>query len=58
MPMSPEEFCAHAIRAADGEGRLPLSRVTGDLWESSPVWLARLWPCLMYQAVTPLRPMA
>ena len=32
--MSPEEFYAHAIAAADGEGRLPLSRMAG--WEISP----------------------
>lgn len=34
MPMSPEEFYAHAMRAANGQGRLPLSRMTG--WETFP----------------------
>jgi diadenosine tetraphosphate (Ap4A) HIT family hydrolase len=32
--MSPEEFYAHAIGAADAEGRLPLSRMTG--WDVFP----------------------
>jgi hypothetical protein len=32
--MSPEEFYTHAMQAADGEGRLPLSRMTG--WEVFP----------------------
>ncbi len=34
MVMSPEEFYAHAIAAADEEGRLPLSRMAG--WEVFP----------------------
>jgi diadenosine tetraphosphate (Ap4A) HIT family hydrolase len=34
MPMSPEEFYAHAMQAADAEGRLPLSRMTG--WDVFP----------------------
>jgi diadenosine tetraphosphate (Ap4A) HIT family hydrolase len=34
MPMSPEEFHAHAMRAADSEGRLPLSRMTA--WDMFP----------------------
>jgi diadenosine tetraphosphate (Ap4A) HIT family hydrolase len=34
VPMSPEEFHANAMRAADAEGRLPLSRVTG--WDVFP----------------------
>ena len=34
MPMSPEEFHAHAMRAADAEGRLPLSRMTA--WDAFP----------------------
>jgi hypothetical protein len=34
MPMSPEEFYTHAMRAADAEGRLPLSRMTS--WEVFP----------------------
>jgi hypothetical protein len=34
MPMTPEEFYAHAMQAADAEGRLPLSRMTG--WEVFP----------------------
>jgi hypothetical protein len=32
--MSPEEFYAHAMRAADAEGRLPLSRMTA--WDVFP----------------------
>ncbi len=32
--MSPEEFYDHAVAAADGSQRLPLSRMTG--WEISP----------------------
>lgn len=32
--MTPEEFYAHAMRAADSEGRLPLSRMAG--WEIFP----------------------
>jgi hypothetical protein len=34
MVMSPEEFYAHAMLAADEEGRLPLSRMAG--WEVFP----------------------
>jgi hypothetical protein len=34
MPLSPEEFHAKARAAADDEGRLPLSRMTG--WDISP----------------------
>jgi hypothetical protein len=34
MPLSPEEFYAHAMRAADTDGRLPLSRMTG--WDIFP----------------------
>ena len=34
MPLSPDEFYARAMDAADGEGRLPLSRMTG--WEIFP----------------------
>ncbi len=34
MALSPEEFYEHALRAADGERRLPLSRMTG--WDISP----------------------
>lgn len=34
VPMTPEEFYAHAMQAADAEGRLPLSRMTG--WEVFP----------------------
>jgi hypothetical protein len=32
MPLSPEDFYAHVLQAADGQGRLPLSRMTG--WET------------------------
>lgn len=50
MPLSPEEFFAHALAAADDEGRLPLSRMTG--WDISPVEadglrVARLRPPLL-----------
>jgi diadenosine tetraphosphate (Ap4A) HIT family hydrolase len=34
MALSPREFYDHAVAAADGEHRLPLSRMTG--WEISP----------------------
>lgn len=34
MPLSPDEFFAHAAAAADAEGRLPLSRMT--FWEIFP----------------------
>lgn len=34
MPLSPDEFYAHVMRAADAEGRLPLSRMTG--WDVFP----------------------
>jgi hypothetical protein len=34
MVMRPEEFHAHAMLAADEEGRLPLSRMAG--WEVFP----------------------
>ena len=34
MPLSPDEFYAHAMASADPEGRLPLSRMTG--WEVFP----------------------
>ena len=34
MALSPEEFYKHAVAAADGKRRLPLSRMTG--WDISP----------------------
>jgi diadenosine tetraphosphate (Ap4A) HIT family hydrolase len=34
MPLTPDEFYEHAIGAADRDGRLPLSRMTG--WEVFP----------------------
>lgn len=34
MALSPDEFYAHAVSAADAERRLPLSRMTG--WDISP----------------------
>lgn len=34
MALSPEDFHRHAIDAADAEGRLPLSRMTG--WDIAP----------------------
>ncbi|MCP2322145.1 hypothetical protein HDA40_000652 [Hamadaea flava] len=47
MAMDPEEYYAHAIAAADAEGRLPLARMTG--WDISPFEQEGL-------RVTPLRP--
>ena len=34
MPLSPDDFYAHAVAAADDDRRLPLSRMTG--WDISP----------------------
>jgi hypothetical protein len=34
MALSPDEFYAHALAAADSEGRLPLARMT--MWDVSP----------------------
>lgn len=34
MPLTPDEFYAHALAAADDEQRLPLARMTG--WDISP----------------------
>ena len=47
MPLSPDEFYAHALATADIERRLPLSRMTG--WEISPFEQVGL-------SVAPLRP--
>ncbi|HEX7356046.1 MAG TPA: hypothetical protein VF288_14585 [Mycobacteriales bacterium] len=47
MPLTPDEFYAHADAAADAEHRLPLARMTG--WEISPFEQEGL-------RVTPLRP--
>lgn len=47
MALSPDEFYAHAVSAADDERRLPLSRMTG--WEISPFEQEGL-------QVSPLRP--
>ncbi|MEV4539646.1 hypothetical protein AB0J82_38315 [Asanoa sp. NPDC049518] len=47
MALSPEEFYAHAVAAADSDRRLPLARMTG--WEISPFEQDGL-------RVTPLRP--
>lgn len=47
MPLSPDEFYAHAVAAANAAQRLPLSRMTG--WEISPFEQNGL-------TVTPLRP--
>lgn len=47
MPLTPEEFYAHARAATDEQGRLPLSRMTG--WDISPFDPADL-------RVAPLRP--
>src|SRR3954453_22548263 len=34
MALNPDDFSNHPLAAADGEGRLPLSRMTG--WDISP----------------------
>jgi hypothetical protein len=47
MPLTPDEFYAHALAAADDEQRLPLSRMTG--WDVSPFDTEGL-------LVAPLRP--
>jgi hypothetical protein len=47
VALSPQEFYEHAVAAADGERRLPLSRMTG--WDISPFEQDGL-------RVTPLRP--
>ena len=47
MAMTPEDFFAHALTAADGEQRLPLSRMTQ--WEVAPFDQENL-------RVVPLRP--
>lgn len=47
MPMSPEEFYTHVMRAADADGRLPLSRMTA--WDVFPFEQTGL-------RVTPLAP--
>jgi hypothetical protein len=47
VALSPDEFYRHAIAAADGERRLPLSRMTG--WDISPFEADGL-------RVSPLRP--
>jgi diadenosine tetraphosphate (Ap4A) HIT family hydrolase len=47
VALSPAEFYAHALTAADGERRLPLARMTG--WDVSPFEPDGL-------RVTPLRP--
>lgn len=47
MALRPDEFYEHAIAAADGERRLPLSRMTG--WDISPFEADGL-------RVSPLRP--
>lgn len=40
MPLSPDDFYAHAVAAADDERRLPLARMTG--WDISPFEAAGL----------------
>ena len=47
MALDADEFYTHALAAADGDGRLPLSRMTG--WEISPFEADGL-------RVSPLRP--
>jgi diadenosine tetraphosphate (Ap4A) HIT family hydrolase len=53
MALAPDEFYRHAVDAADGERRLPLSRMTG--WEISPfepdgLRVAPLWPPVFPEA--------
>ena len=49
--MSPEEFYAHAMRAADAEGRLPLSRMTA--WDVFPFEQAGLQVAPLARPVLP-----
>src|SRR6266702_6215873 len=49
MALRPEEFYNHPVAAADDEGRLPLSRMTG--WDISPFEQDGL-------RIAPLRPSA
>src|SRR5690348_9114372 len=49
--MSPDEFYAHAMRGADAEGRLPLSRMTG--WEVFPFEQAGLQVVPLARPVLP-----
>jgi hypothetical protein len=56
MPMTPEEFYAYAMRAADDEGRLPLSRMTG--WEVFPFEPAGLQVVPLARPVLPEPPRA
>ena len=49
--MSPEEFYAHAMKAADAEGRLPLSRMTA--WDVFPFEQAGLRVVALARPVLP-----
>ena len=57
VPMTPDEFYAQAMRAADAEGRLPLSRMTAwDVFpfEQAGLRASRIARCLA-DPVTPAR---
>jgi diadenosine tetraphosphate (Ap4A) HIT family hydrolase len=54
MPLSPDEFYAHAVAAADAEQRLPLSRMTG--WDISPFEQAGLQVSRLRPPVVPEAP--
>jgi hypothetical protein len=54
MPLSPEEFYDHALAAADADGRLPLSRMTG--WDISPFEQDGLRVAPLRPPVLPERP--
>lgn len=54
MALSPEDFYAHAVVAADDEGRLPLSRMTG--WDISPFEAAGLRVSQLRPPVVPEPP--
>ena len=55
MPLSPEEFYAHATRDADPDGHLPLPSMTG--WDTFPFDRAglRTVPLARPVAIEPLR---
>ena len=54
MPLTPDEFYAHALDAADSEQRLPLSRMTG--WQISPFEEAGLRVSVLRPPVIPEPP--
>ena len=56
MPLSPDDFYANALAAADDEQRLPLSRMTG--WDISPFEAEGLRVSRLRSPVTPEPPRA